>query len=254
MSNLAGSINSLPPPPPQLLRHNTPNRPTPLSISSRQAMNHKSPRVSYSPALLARQLSKDPLLHHPRPTHPLVWCSAIICLVFCLLLISFGVATLIVFLVIKPKYPSFDITNANLNAIYFDSPENFNGDFTLLANFTNSNRKMKIRYEYLDVELYFGDRLIATQALQPFSQRPGEARLEVVHLISSLVYLPPNPAIELQRQVQSNRVRYNIRGTFRITATVGSAHFSYWLHAKCQLEMTSPPSGVLVARICSTKR
>lgn len=155
------------------------------------------------PALLAKQLSKDPLLHHPRPTHPLVWCGAIICLAFCLLLILFGVATLIVF---------------------------------------------------LDVELYFGDRLIATQALEPFSQRPGEARLEVVHLISSLVYLPPNPAIELQRQVQSNRVKYNIRGTFRIKATVGSARFSYWLHAKCQLEMTSPPSGVLVARSCSTKR
>lgn len=217
-------------------------------------MNQKSPVLNYSPAPFGMHVSKDPLLHNPRRTHPLVWCSAIICLVFCLLLILFGVATLIIFLIIRPRYPSFDVTNARLNAIYFDSPENFNGDFTLLANFTNSNKKMKIRFDYLDVELYFGDRLIAIQALEPFTQRPGEARLEVVHLISSLVYLPPNPAIELQRQVQSNRVKYNIRGTFRVRAMVGVARFSYWLHARCQLEMTSPPSGILVARNCSSKR
>lgn len=173
---------------------------------------------------------------------------------FCLLIIFFGVTTLIMFLVIKPKYPSFDVPNASLNVIYFDSPENFNGDFTLLANFTNPNRKINIKYEYLDVELYFVDRLIAKQVLQPFNQRPGEARLEMIHFISSLVYLPPNPAIELQREVQSNRVKYNIRGTFRVTSKLGIAHFSYWLHARCQLEMTSPPTGVLVARNCITKR
>lgn len=243
-------MHSLPSPQRQ---HSTPISPNHISIS-KQPLNLKTPRKTYSPAPFVRLLSNDTLLHQPRRTHPIVWCSAIICLVFCLLIIFFGFTTLIIFLIVKPKYPLFDVPNASLNAIYFASPENFNGDFTLLANFTNPNRKINIRFDYLDVQLYFVDRLIATQALEPFSQRPGEARLEMIHLISSLVYLPPNPAIELQRQVQSNRVKYNIRGAFRVRATVGVARFSYWLHARCQLEMTSPPSGVLVARNCSTKR
>ncbi|KAL9230052.1 hypothetical protein vseg_005445 [Gypsophila vaccaria] len=252
MSDVSGPDQTLPPPP-QRQQSNAATPLNPLSVT-KHGVSLRSPRMGYSPAPFVRLLSNDPLLHPPRKTHPFVWCSAIMCLLFCLLVIFLGIATMIVFLVVRPKYPTFDVPNAKLNAIYFDSPENFNGDFTLVANFTNPNRKISIRYDYLDVELYFVDRLIATQALQPFTQKPGQGRLEMIHLISSLVYLPPYPAVELQRQVQTNRVQYNIRGNFRVRARVGIARFSYWLHMRCQLEMNSPPSGMLVARSCSTKR
>ena len=160
----------------------------------------------------------------------MVRCGAILCLIFSLLLIFFGVATLIVFLNIKPRIPVFDIPAASLNLIYFDSPEYFNGDFTFLANFSNPNRKIDVRFEHVEIELYFSNSLVATQALMPFTERQGEARMVSVHMISSLVYLPPNLAIELQKQVQSNRVTYNIRGTFRVRANLGLIHYSYWLH------------------------
>ncbi|KAK6947134.1 hypothetical protein RJ641_000607 [Dillenia turbinata] len=101
----------------------------------------------------------------------------------------------------------FDIPSASLNAIYFDSPEYFNGDYTFIANFSNPNRKIDVRFEYIDIELYFSNRLIATQALHPFMQRRGEVGVTSVHLISSLVYLPPDTALELRQQVQSNRVQ-----------------------------------------------
>jgi hypothetical protein len=106
----------------------------------------------------------------------------------------------------------------------------------------------------VDIELYFSNRLIGTQALQPFTQRSRETRLESVHIISSLVYLPQNLAVELQRQVQSNKVNYNIRGTFKVRANMGLLHYSYWLHGRCEIEMTGPPTGVIVARSCRTKR
>ncbi|KAJ6297681.1 hypothetical protein OIU76_018901 [Salix suchowensis] len=154
----------------------------------------------------------------------------------------------------SPYQPLFDIPNANLNSIYFDSPEYFNGDLTFLANFSNPNQKIYVRFEYVDIELYFSDRLIGTQALQPFTQRSRETRLESVHVISSLVYLPQNLAVELQKQVQSNKVHYNMRGTFKVRANLGLLHYSYWLHVRCEIEMTGPPTGVIVARSCKTKR
>lgn len=186
----------------------------------------------------------------PNQTNLLVWCSAILCLIFSLLLILFGIATLIIFLAIKPRYPSFDVLAASLNSVYFDSAEYFNGDFAFLANVSNPNKKLRLRFEYVDVGLYFADKQIATQALQPFILRKGERRLESVHLISSLVYLPQNPAVQLQKQVQSNKVVYLLRATFRVRASLGSIHFRYWLHKRCQLEMTGPPSGVLIGRSC----
>ncbi|KAJ8542804.1 hypothetical protein K7X08_005327 [Anisodus acutangulus] len=75
-----------------------------------------------------------------------------------------------------------------------------NGDFTFIENFTNPNRKLDVRFEHLDIELYFSDSLIATQVLQPFTQKQRETRLVQVHMISSLVYLPPISAFKLQKQ------------------------------------------------------
>ncbi|WCJ32560.1 Late embryogenesis abundant (LEA) hydroxyproline-rich glycoprotein family [Euphorbia peplus] len=191
--------------------------------------------------------------HHHR-TNPLVWFGAIICLIFSLVLIFFGIATLIIYLVIKPKNPVFDISNANLNSIYFDSPQYFNGDLTFLANISNPNQKIDVRFEQVDIELYFFDRLIGIQAPQPFTQRRKETRLGSVHVISSLVFLPLDLAAQLQRQVQNNKIIYNVRGTFKVRAMVGLIHYSYWLHSRCEIEMTGPPTGVLVARSCKTKR
>ncbi|XP_010246554.2 PREDICTED: protein YLS9-like [Nelumbo nucifera] len=203
-------------------------------------------------------ISGDPrngkLLRPPRRTNPIIWCGAILCVIFSLLLILAGIATLVIFLVVKPTHPIFDTTKANLNSIYIDSPENLNGDFTFLANFSNPNRKIDVRFESLDIGLYFYDRFIATQGLQAFSLKRGETRLELVHMVSSEVYLPPNLALELRKQVENNRIQYNIRGTFRLRASIGLSHFSYWLHGRCQVEMTGPPNGVLVARSCRTKK
>ncbi|XP_021905979.1 uncharacterized protein At1g08160, partial [Carica papaya] len=247
--------NSPPPPPPPPLTPPPARQATPVSlneivISKQTAVRRTDPATAKSEKL--RQLP----LRQPQPnrTNPLIWCGAVLCLIFSLVLIFFGIATLIIFLGIKPRNPVFDAPSASLNSIYFDSPEYFNGDFTFLANFSNPNRKIDVRFEYLDMELYFLDRLIGTQAVQPFSQRRGETRLESLHFISSLVYLPQNLSMELRKQVLNNRIRYNIRGTFKVRASLGMIHFSYWLHGRCQLEMTGPPTGVLVAHSCKTRR
>ncbi|XP_043693065.1 uncharacterized protein LOC122643516 [Telopea speciosissima] len=115
-----------------------------------------------------------------------------------------------------------------------------NGDFIFLANFSNPNRKIDVRFEYLEIELYF-DRLIATQALQAFSLRAGDVRLDLVHMLTSEAYLPPNMAFEPRNQLQSNRIRYNIRGTIRVRFNLGLthiSHISYWLYGRCQVEMS----------------
>ncbi|GMP52058.1 hypothetical protein CsSME_00018027 [Camellia sinensis var. sinensis] len=228
---------------------------TPLNqiVVSKPATNQQIPAPNM-PYVSLTKANEQPVLRQPRRTNLIVWCGAILCLIFSLLLIFFGVGTLIVYLVIKPRIPAFDTPIASLSAIYFDSPEYFNGDFTFVANFSNPSRKLEVRFEYVEIELYFFDSLIATQALQPFTQRQGEARLVSVHMTSSLVYLPPNMALDLQKQVQRNRIMYNIRGTFRVRANLGLLHFSYWLHGRCQLEMTGPPTGVLLGRNCRTKR
>ncbi|KAK9080710.1 hypothetical protein SSX86_000468 [Deinandra increscens subsp. villosa] len=217
----------------------------PLTPESYSSFSHEHDTAKTSVRLLLRS---------HRRTNPAVWCSAIICLVFCLLLIFFGIATLIVFLVVKPKTPVLDTSHATLNVVYFDSPGHFNGDFTFVANFSNPNKKLDVKFEHAVMDLFFENDLIATQSIRPFSQRRKETGAVVVRFISSLVSLPPNQAMELQKQVLSNKVLYSVRGTFKVRASFGGVHFSYWLHGWCELQMTSPPAGSLMARTCKTKR
>ncbi|KAI4306258.1 hypothetical protein L6164_029551 [Bauhinia variegata] len=253
-------LATLPPPPPPPLSPSPPRKqtkPVPLDqiIISKQSKNQCSLDPE-APNSVTRKESRPPTLRGPKlqRTNPVVWCTAVLCLIFSLILILFGVATLIIFLTFKPRNPLFDIPNASLNAVYFDSPQYFNGDFILLANFSNPNRKMDVKFESSDIELFFLDRLISSQAIQPFTQRRRENRLQTVHFISSLVFLPQDVGVNLQRQVQSNKVEYNVRATFRVRVYLGLFHLRYWLHSRCQLEITGPPTGVLVARRCITKR
>ncbi|CAN8252960.1 unnamed protein product [Cochlearia groenlandica] len=187
-------------------------------------------------------------------TNPWIWCGAALCFIFSILLIFFGIATLILFLALRPRTPVFDIANAKLNTILFESPEYFNGDMALQINFTNPNKKLGLGFENLSIELWFSNKKIATQGLMSFSQRNRKTRLVTIQLISNLVFLPVNHIVELKRQVMSNRVEYEIRSTFKVKAVLGIIRYSYWLHGSCQIQLSSPPMGGLVSRNCTTKR
>ncbi|XP_031474889.1 uncharacterized protein LOC116247076 [Nymphaea colorata] len=195
---------------------------------------------------------QEGLLRPPRRTNALVWCFAIFCSIFSLLLILAGVITLIVFLAVKPKHPSFDIANASLNSIYIDSPSLLNGELFILANFTNPNQRINVGFEYLNIELLFHGTLIAARAIKPFEQRSGQSRLQTIQMVSSQVPLPPMLSWELQRQVRNNRIQYEIRGNFKTRAGLGLSHITYWVTRQCLVELTSPPNGVLVSRSCRT--
>nr|XP_043640012.1 NDR1/HIN1-like protein 10 [Erigeron canadensis] len=224
-----------------------------------------TPHIIFSPHddhdKLAAAASTSSSNHHlvflrrHRQTHPAVWFTAIICLIITVLIIFLVIAVLIVYAVVKPKIPVLDTSHATLNVVYFDSPGgHFNGDLTFVANISNPNKRLDIKYEHAVMELFFKDDLIASQSIRPFRQRPKEAGVVGIHFVSNMVSLPQNHAMELQRQVLSDKVFYRVRATFKVRVTLGGLHFTYWLHGDCDLQMSSPPSGSLVARTCMTKR
>ncbi|KFK27175.1 hypothetical protein AALP_AA8G345300 [Arabis alpina] len=221
---------------------NTPWRTTPRSTKSTPT----TPVVALTEVIV----SQSPLSQKSHATPKL----DALCFIFSILLIIFGIATLILFLAVRPRTPVFDISNAKLNTINFESPVYFNGDMSLLVNFTNPNKKLDVRFEHLSVELWFSNKKIATQGVMPFSERNRKTRLEPIRLISNLVFLPVNHVVELRRQVMTNKIDYEIRSTFKVKAVLGIIPYSYWLHGSCQLQLTSPPTGGLVYRNCTTKR
>ncbi|PWZ57590.1 NDR1/HIN1-like protein 10 [Zea mays] len=250
MKQLPPALPQLPPPP---VDQSEVTEQTPVLPRSQPVDPPTITRQPQAPRQPARAPSKV-ILQPRQRTSPAMWCAAIACFAFSILLIVAGVVTLVVFLAVKPRPPSFDAANAILNSVYVDSPAPyFNNDMTLVANVSNPNREIDLVFRSATVELFFQDRPMAVQALPPFAQRRGQSQLLNMHLLSSRVLLPPQVAVKMVDQVRSNRVVYTIRGAFKVEARFRFGHYSYWMYTVCQLELTAPPSGVLVARRCTTK-
>ncbi|XP_052165462.1 uncharacterized protein LOC127782339 [Oryza glaberrima] len=231
---------------------------TPYHVQSPRSILLKMIATKQQPPALPPPPPPPKLILQPRQrTSPAMWCAAIVCFAFSLLLIAAGAVILVVFLAVRPRAPSFDAAGATLNAVYVGStsPAPYvNGDMTVAANVSNPNQKMDVVFRSAAVELFFGGRRMAAQALPaPFVQRRGQSQIISVHMVSSQVALPPELAVAMVNQVRSNRVVYTIRGTFKVQAKLWFWHYTYSMSALCDLELTAPPCGVLVARRCITR-
>ncbi|XVF43878.1 hypothetical protein PTKIN_Ptkin02bG0076100 [Pterospermum kingtungense] len=188
------------------------------------------------------------------PTKPLTWFAAAFCIVFWLVIIIGGLIILIVYLVFRPRNPRFDVNSVTLNAAYLDMGYLLNADLTLLANFTNPNKKVRVDFSYMYLDLYFENTLIATQYIEPFSAARGQSMFANVHMVTSQVRLSMKETLLLQKQIQNNRVMFTVKGMFRARSNLGSfLKYSYWLHGQCSIMVSSPPTGVLRDKYCRTK-
>ncbi|XP_010932709.1 uncharacterized protein [Elaeis guineensis] len=184
-----------------------------------------------------------------------VWFVGACCALMWTIVILGGVVVLIVYLVFRPKSPLLDIQSATLNAAYLDTGTLLNADITILANFSNPNRKVHVAFSYVQVDLYFMDTMIATQAVEPFAERPGESALKSLHVIASEVPLPRKAAEEWQRGTSEEGVALEVTGRFRTRSDLGKwLHFTYWLYGHCTIVIGAPPTGVLLSSRCRTKR
>lgn len=195
-----------------------------------------------------------PYLPKPRRTKLPTWFAAVFCAVFWIIIILGGLAVLVVYLLFRPKSPQFDITNVNLNAAYLDMGYLLNADITLLVNFTNPNKKVRVDFSAMYLDLIFDDTPIATQYIPPFKAAKRQSKFQWIHMIASQVALTTRESKLLQKQIENNRVMIFVRGKFRARSNFGSLlRYSYWIHAYCTLTLSGPPTGVLKGKDCRTK-
>lgn len=192
--------------------------------------------------------------HHSKKTNPLTWSAAICCAIFALIIILGGLIILVVYLIYRPQSPGFDISSVTLNAAYLDMGYLLNADVTVLANFTNPNKKVGVDFSSMIIDLYYGHTLIASQYIEPFSAPKARYQLRDVHLVSSQVRLSLTESERLQKQIENNSLRFQIKGIFKARSNFGNLlGYSYWLHGNCDIIVTSPPTGVLRRSKCTIK-
>ncbi|XP_027153991.1 uncharacterized protein At1g08160-like [Coffea eugenioides] len=188
-------------------------------------------------------------------TRPVAWIIAAFCTLFWITVIVAGLAVLIIYLVYRPRLPKFDISTATLNAAYLDMGYLLNADLTILANFTNPNKKVSVDFSYAIMDLYYESNLLATRYVEPFTAHRAQSIFEDIHMVTSQVRLPIAQSQDLTRQMSSGRVNFVVKGLFRARSNLGRVlRYSYWLYTHCTITVTGPPSGALISKKCTTKR
>nr|KYP67611.1 hypothetical protein KK1_023955 [Cajanus cajan] len=95
-------------------------------------------------------------LPEDKKSHTLTWLAACLCVIFCLVIIIGGLIVLIVYFIFRPQSPHFDVSSVTLNAAYLDLGYLLNADLTMLANFTNPNKKVHVDFSSVIIYLYYG--------------------------------------------------------------------------------------------------
>ncbi|TXG56187.1 hypothetical protein EZV62_017500 [Acer yangbiense] len=191
----------------------------------------------------------------PRRTKFLTWFLAGFCTIFWIVIILGGIIVLIVYLVFRPHNPQFDVAAVTLNAAYIDMDVLLNADLTVLANFTNPNKKVKVDFSYVVLDLYYGSTFIASEYVEPFSAPRTESKLLDIHLVTSQVRLPVAEIQRLKKEINNNAVVFKIKGVFRARSNLGSIlRYSYRLYGTCVVMLNGPPTGVIRGKRCKTKR
>ncbi|XP_044492699.1 uncharacterized protein LOC123216332 [Mangifera indica] len=198
---------------------------------------------------------QHPQQEQPRRTKQTTWFLAVICAFFWLVFILGGLIVLIVYLVLRPHSPSFEVSNVSLNAAHLDVGSLLNADITVLAKFINTNKKVRVDFSYVVLDLYYGNTLIASQPIEPFTAARLETKLASVHMVISEVQLPLDETQRLQNEIERNEIAFQVKGVFRARTNLGSfLRYSYKLHGNCTIVVTNPPGGVLKSVKCKTKR
>ncbi|KAE9610330.1 hypothetical protein Lal_00006265 [Lupinus albus] len=209
--------------------------------------------------------------HHKKPDHgrrslnmgeessqkskACTWCGIVFCLVFWLVIIIGGLIVLIVYLVFRPQSPHFDVSSVTLNAAYLDLGYLLNADVTMLANFTNPNKRVHVDFSSVIIYLYYGNTLISTQYVEPFSAARNQSRFATIHMVTSQVQLPLKESQRMMKQMEGNGILLEVLGVFRAKSKLGRIlRYSYNLYGRCNIMLTRPPDGVLLKNKCRTKR
>ncbi|OMO81607.1 hypothetical protein COLO4_23490 [Corchorus olitorius] len=95
--------------------------------------------------------------------------------------------------------------------------------------------------------------------------RPRSPRFDVTSVTFNAAYLDMgyllNADVQVlanftnpNKKIENNRVMFTVKGVFRARSNFGSVwRYSYWLHGQCGIIVSSPPSGVLKAKLCKTR-
>lgn len=131
--------------------------------------------------------------------------------------IIMGVILLIVWLVLRPRIPSFTVESVSVSSLNASSsPSQISGTWSLRFSVANPNHKLHVYYDDIEARLYYRDSLITQNQLPPFDQDTKNITSMDANLVASSAYIDP----DLVNRINGDRSRGSVRFDVQVLALV----------------------------------
>ncbi|KNA24721.1 hypothetical protein SOVF_012600 [Spinacia oleracea] len=176
-----------PPPPPQQSNYYYPNHnPNPYNYNAPQAYYPAAP---------------------PRATFFRRFFAALIAL-----FIIFGVILLIVWLVLRPRIPSFTVDSVALSSLNVSSsPSQISGTWSLHFSVSNPNHKLRVYYDEIEARLYYRSSLLTRNQLAPFDQDTKNITTMDAKLVASSAYIESELVNRIKGDRSTGMVNFDVQ-------------------------------------------
>ncbi|RZR87609.1 hypothetical protein BHM03_00015060 [Ensete ventricosum] len=109
----------------------------------------------------------------PPPRYNTAFLRRLLSIAFAFFLI-FGLVTLIIWLVLRPRLPQVTVSSATLSGFNLSTSQQLlSGDFDLNLTVHNPNSKMGIYYDHVAASVHYGSERLSDTSLAPFYQAKG---------------------------------------------------------------------------------
>lgn len=162
----------------------------------------------------------NPQPPHQKPARPRLSILRLISIVFLTLIILFGIAVLILWLVVKPRHLVYTVEDGSIHN--FNITDNhLNSTFDFVVRAYNPNKKVSVYYDSIEARVEYDDQTLAFDVVKPFFQpHMNVTRLEV-KLKSQSVALLGSVSKDLKLERTSGEVELSVGIKAKIRFKVG---------------------------------
>lgn len=194
---------------------------------------------------------------HRRPRNGCRTCLLASCSILFLFIFAIGLASLVLWLVYKPKIPTYsvrDVHISTLNVTTSSAQSYVNTDilFTILAS--NPNHKIRIDYKKVNILTTFQGSSVGQSTIPGWFQEPGNSTTIYAHLNAKNAPLSVSQGSALQTQIRGNDVSLHGRIDIKVGIKIGAWKTpGVWIHVDCDFQVSPPsaPSGTkLLSKSC----
>lgn len=184
--------------------------------------------------------------HHTRRL--IAGCCVLICTLLLFAILVLGIATLITYLILRPRATHYEIVAATVPTLkVFGNSESLTDTSAINAEFIyglrarNPNRKMSMEYSKFNVQTLFLGVDIGHTSISGF--RVGSRSSNTVSVTTSASNVVVNNIVgnTMRSEINQQFVTVQVKIDTRARAHIGSyTSFWMWLHAFCDVNVTPP--------------